>query len=235
MADFVRGHTVVRVLKMLLNRPVDLLVTSLCAPLVDYMPGVRSSIVWDPPCGGPEADRSGDRIAPPKTMDRRWCCPGTWKAAIAPRWPGSRNECGILRRGPVRLVTECAGTRSRSACLSTRTPRWRCPPSQTAAAMAGADFGVLPGSRPAGGYGLGTRPAVALGPGSVGEFKCWTYYPEMLCAQRGLDVWVVGGPAEKTGAGNRRRRRHQGSRPHRHRPAQWGAGDGRRRRRDSND
>src|ERR1700675_3710759 len=50
IGDFVRGHTVVRVLrKRWPNRPVDLLVTSLCAPLVDYMPGVRSGIVWDLP------------------------------------------------------------------------------------------------------------------------------------------------------------------------------------------
>src|ERR1700730_2427200 len=50
IGDFVRGHTVVRVLnERWPNRPVDLLVTSLCAPLVDYMPGVRSGIVWDLP------------------------------------------------------------------------------------------------------------------------------------------------------------------------------------------
>src|SRR6266487_2868408 len=48
IGDFVRGHTVVRVLKRRWpNRPIDLLVTSLCAPLVDYMPGVRSGIVRD--------------------------------------------------------------------------------------------------------------------------------------------------------------------------------------------
>jgi heptosyltransferase-2 len=47
IGDFVRGHTVVRVLKQRWpNRPVDLLTTSLCAPLVDYMPGVRAGIVW---------------------------------------------------------------------------------------------------------------------------------------------------------------------------------------------
>src|SRR6201998_174013 len=47
---FGRGHTVVRVLKQRWpTRPDDLLVTSLCAPLVDYMPGVRAGIVWDLP------------------------------------------------------------------------------------------------------------------------------------------------------------------------------------------
>src|ERR1700704_2798628 len=50
IGDFVRGHTVVRVLKTRWpNRPVDLLVTPLCAPLVDYLPGVRAGIVWDLP------------------------------------------------------------------------------------------------------------------------------------------------------------------------------------------
>src|SRR5437588_12208465 len=50
IGDFVRGHTVVRVLKQRWpNRPVDLLAASLCAPLVDYMPGVRCGIIWDLP------------------------------------------------------------------------------------------------------------------------------------------------------------------------------------------
>src|ERR1700759_4970351 len=50
IGDFVRGHTVVRVLKQRWpSRPVALLTTSLCAPLVDYMPGVRTGIVCDLP------------------------------------------------------------------------------------------------------------------------------------------------------------------------------------------
>src|SRR6202161_4043192 len=52
IGDFVRGHSVVRVLNQRFpNRPVDLLTTTLCAPLVDYMPGVRAGIVWDLPRG----------------------------------------------------------------------------------------------------------------------------------------------------------------------------------------
>src|SRR5246500_3729361 len=50
IGDYVRGHSVVRVLNQRFpNRPVDLLTTSLCAPLVDYMAGVRAKIVWDLP------------------------------------------------------------------------------------------------------------------------------------------------------------------------------------------
>jgi len=47
--------------------------------------------------------------------------------------------------------------------------------------------------------GLGTGPAVALAPGSVGASKRWTYYPQAarLLADQGLDVWVVGGPGEQ--------------------------------------
>src|SRR4029077_18020566 len=47
IGDFVRGHTVVRVLQQRWpNRPVDLLGSPCCARLVDDMPGVRAGIVW---------------------------------------------------------------------------------------------------------------------------------------------------------------------------------------------
>src|SRR4029077_14212881 len=50
IGDFVRGHTVVRVAKQRWpNRPDGLLTTSLTAPLVDYMPGVRYGIISDLP------------------------------------------------------------------------------------------------------------------------------------------------------------------------------------------
>ena len=87
IGDFVRGHTVVRVLKQRWpNRPVDMLTTSLCAPLIDYMPGVRSGLLWDLP-------RS--RLA----LTQQWglatrlrsanygtalVMPRTWKSALAP-------------------------------------------------------------------------------------------------------------------------------------------------------
>ena len=50
IGDFVRCHSVVKVLRQRFpDRPVDLLATSLCAPLADYMPGVRQAIVADLP------------------------------------------------------------------------------------------------------------------------------------------------------------------------------------------
>src|SRR6266702_3995064 len=131
IGDFVRNHTVVRVLnERWPNRPVDLLTTSLCAPLVDYMPGVRAGLVWDLPRSRLAAGRQLGlaRLLRERNYGTALVLPRTWKAAIAPAL------AGIPERG-----------------------------------------------------------------GSVGASKRWTYYPEAarLLVERGLEVWVVGGPAEK--------------------------------------
>jgi len=50
IGDFVRCHTVVKLLKARFpGRPVDMLAAALCAPLADYMPEVRQAIVVDLP------------------------------------------------------------------------------------------------------------------------------------------------------------------------------------------
>src|SRR6266536_1261148 len=50
IGDFVRCHTVVKLLKARFpSRPVDVLSTTLCAPLADYMPELRQAIVVDLP------------------------------------------------------------------------------------------------------------------------------------------------------------------------------------------
>src|ERR1700689_5765039 len=52
IGDFVRCHSVVKLLNARFpGRPVDMLATTLCAPLVDYMPGLRQGIVVDLPRG----------------------------------------------------------------------------------------------------------------------------------------------------------------------------------------
>src|ERR1700739_4414990 len=46
IGDFVRCHSVVKLLRSRFpDRPVDVLSTTLCAPLTHYMPGVRSATV----------------------------------------------------------------------------------------------------------------------------------------------------------------------------------------------
>jgi heptosyltransferase-2 len=205
IGDFVRGHTVVRVLKQRWpNRPVDLLVTTLCAPLVDYMPGVRAGIVFDLP-------RSRLALAKQRNLagelrgrgyGTALVLPRTWKAAIAPALAGIPERVGFFGEGRFGLINRMRwGEKAlprfidKNAALALPVgaplpPEWPVPqlvvPPEQAARWRQAN-------------GLGTGRAVALGPGSVGASKRWTYYPEAarLLIERGLDVWVVGGPGEK--------------------------------------
>src|SRR5437879_12696091 len=99
IGDFVRGHTVVRALKQRWpNRPVDLLVTSLGAPLVDYMPGVRAGIVWDLPRSRLALARQWGLAA--LLRERRYqtalVMPRTWKAAIAPTLAAIPERVGFV-------------------------------------------------------------------------------------------------------------------------------------------
>jgi heptosyltransferase II len=205
IGDFVRGHTVVRVLKARWpNRPVDLLVTPLCAPLVDYMPGVRAGIVADLP-------RSRLAVAKQLGLARELraqgyatalVLPRTWKAAIAPTLAGIPERVGFFGEARFGLINRMRwGEKAlprfidKNAALAlpdgaALPPEWPVPklvvPAEEASRWRQAN-------------GLGTGPVVALAPGSVGASKRWTYYPEAarLLAERGLDVWVVGGPGEK--------------------------------------
>jgi heptosyltransferase II len=205
IGDFVRGHTVVRVLKQRWpNRPVDVLVTSQCAPLVDYMPGVRAGLVWDLPrrrlavakqwrlAGLLRASQYGTALVLPRT----------WKSAIAPALAGIPERVGFV--GEARF-----GLLNRWRWGERRLPRF----IDKNAALALPDGAPLPPQWPVPqllvpaeeharwrqANGLGAGPAIALAPGSVGSSKRWTYYAEAAkrFAEQGFEVWVVGGPGEK--------------------------------------
>ena len=213
IGDFVRGHTVVRVLKQRWpNRPVDLLATSLCAPLVDYMPGVRSAIVWDLPRSRLALAKQWALAALFRERGYRTALimPRTWKSALAPALAGIPERIGFVGEARFGLVNSWRwGERAlprfidKNAALALPDgaplpPEWPVPelrvPVEDAARWRQAN-GL--GNRL--GNGLGDRPAVALAPGSVGASKRWTSYPEAArrLAEKGLDVWVVGGPGEK--------------------------------------
>ncbi|MBU6461536.1 MAG: lipopolysaccharide heptosyltransferase II [Bradyrhizobium sp.] len=206
IGDFVRGHTVVRVLKARWpNRPVDLLVSTQCAPLVDYMPGVRSGIVWDLPRSRLALARQWGlaKLLRANHYGTALMLPRTWKCALAPALAGVPERIGFVGEARFGLLNQWRwGER--------HLPRF----VDTLAALAQPDGAPLAPEWPvpqlvvpAGererwrqGNGLGTGPAIALAPGSVGSSKRWTYYAEAakLFAEQGLDVWVVGGPAEKS-------------------------------------
>src|ERR1700730_10069068 len=205
IGDFVRGHTVVRVLKQRWpNRPVDMLTTSLCAPLVDYMPGVRSGLVWDPP-------RSRLALAQQWELARRLragnysttlVMPRTWKSAIAPALAGIPERVGFVGEARFGLLNQWRWGEKALPRLIDKNAALALPdgaplPAEWPVPQLRVPAGEIDRWRQA--NGLGSTPAVALAPGSVGPSKRWTYYAEAarLLAQQGLDVWVVGGPSEK--------------------------------------
>ena len=104
IGDFVRCHSVIRLLKARFpQRPVDVLTTTLCAPLLDYMPGVRKGVVWDLP-------RKRLALAEHKALARRFALEGygsalvmprTWKSALAPYLAGIPERTGFA--GEVRF------------------------------------------------------------------------------------------------------------------------------------
>jgi heptosyltransferase-2 len=214
IGDFVRGHSVVRVLKERWpNRPVDILTVPLTAPLLDYMPGVRRGIPSDLP-------RS--RLA----LAKQWALaaalreegygdvlimPRTWKATIAPflaRIPRRTGFVGEARfivlndarwgeRKLPRMVDQCCALAlPDGAPLPTQWPQPELivPAAEVTAWRARRDLSE------------NGRPIVVLAPGAVGPSKCWppAYYAELArtLAQQGCAVWIVGGPNERRLAGD---------------------------------
>ena len=205
IGDFVRGHTVVRVLKERWpNRPVDMLTTSLCAPLVDYMPGVRQGIVWNLPRGSIAFDEQKKLAS--KLREAGYgtalMMPRTWKSALAPTLAGIPERTGFFGEFRIGLINDRRrGERQmprfidKNAVLALPAnaplPKdWPVPqlivPAEDVAAWRQAN-------------NLGNTAALALAPGSVGPSKRWSYYAEAArtFAEKGFEVWVVGGPGEK--------------------------------------
>jgi heptosyltransferase-2 len=208
IGDFVRCHSVVRVLRdRWPNRPVDVLTTTLCAPLVDYMPGVRQGIVWDLPRG--QIALSQQWALATRLRQQQYgasvVMPRTWKSAFAPMLAGIPVRTGFageLRFGLLndmrwgeralpRMIDRCAALalpRLPELPLDWPEPQLVVPPEQALAWRQ---------SR-----GLGDKVAVALAPGAVGPSKRWSYYTEAArtLTDRGYDVWIIGGPGEKAQA-----------------------------------
>ena len=209
IGDFVRCHTVVKLLKARFpDRPVDMLATTLCAPLTDYMPGVRRAIVVDLPrkrLAFGQHRGLADRLKI-EGYGTALIMPKTWKSALAPYLAGIPERIGLfgearavilndLRfgRGRLpRLVDECA---SLALPAGTNLPaEWPVPELK----VPETEIAAWQGAR---GIAASDRRAVVLAPGAVGPAKRWPAAAYAALARRllaeGLAVWVVGGPAEK--------------------------------------
>lgn len=208
IGDFVRCHSVVRVLKERFpDRPVDMLASKLTTPLAAFMPGVRKAIAFDIPRKKAaftenfalakilRAENYGSALI----MSRKW------KAAFAPWLAGIPERTGVFGEARFLLLNDIRwdeNTHERmidqscALALPKNAPRpsaWPLPQLAVSAAQADEWRGRMSVAQ-------GAR-AVALAPGSVGEAKRWpvAYYAETAkrLAQGGLEVWVIGGPDEK--------------------------------------
>jgi heptosyltransferase II len=208
IGDFVRCHSVVTVLRQRFpNRPVDMLATTLCAPLADYMPGLRQSVLSDLP-------RS--RLALP----RQWALaerfksegygvalimPRTWKAALAPFLAGIPQRTGFA--GEVRFILlndvrfgERKLPRMVDRCAMLALPRGAEQPAQWPVPKLDVPASEVAAWRIRRGL-TDDRPVVALAPGAVGPSKRWTTSGYAALARQldadGYAVWILGGPDEK--------------------------------------
>ena len=207
IGDFVRCHTVVKLLRLRFpDRPVDLLATTLCAPLADYMPGVRQSIIADLPRGrlalaqqhalAARLKREGYGMA--LTMPR------TWKSALAPFLAGIPQRTGFA--GEVRFVLlndvrfgERKLPRMVDRCAMLALPRGAAQPSEWPLPELKAPVSEIAAWRIRRGL-TDDRPIVALAPGAVGPSKRWTAEGYAALARQfsadGFAVWILGGPNE---------------------------------------
>lgn len=208
IGDFVRCHSVVRVLRERWpERPVDVVTSTLCAPLVDYMPGVRKGIVVDLPrkkLAFGKHKALADRLRQ-EHYGTALVMPRTWKSALAPflaRIPERVGFTGEVRFG---LLTdlrpgEKALPRMIDRCGMLALPRGAALPAEWPMPELVVPPAELAAWRQK--LGLSTdRPVVALAPGAVGPSKRWpsTSYADLArrLARQGYAVWVLGGPGEK--------------------------------------
>jgi heptosyltransferase II len=212
IGDFVRCHSVVKLLRQRFpDRPVDLLATSLCAPLADYMPGVRQAIVADLP-------RSRLALSQQNVLAERLkregygtalTMPRTWKAALAPYLAGIPERVGFA--GELRLFLlndvrfgEKKLPRMIDRCAMLALPRGTERPADWPLPELSVPATEIAAWRARRGL-TEDRPVVALAPGAVGPAKRWTTEGFVALARRltddGAAVWVLGGPNEKAVAG----------------------------------
>jgi len=208
IGDFVRCHSVIKLLKARFPaRPVDVLATTLCAPLADYMPEVRQAIVVDLPrkkLAWSQQKALAERLKREK-YGTALIMPRTWKSALAPLLAGIPERVGWLGEMRFLLVNDLRVGERRLSRMIDRCAALALPRSEPIPpAWPMPELKVPPGEIAGWRDRLGltdVRPTVALAPGAVGPSKRWPAHAYADLARRltaeGAAVWVLGGPDEK--------------------------------------
>ena len=208
IGDFVRVHSVVRLLKARWpDRPIDLITSSLCAPILDYLPGVRKGIVADLPrrrlplghylelAQRLKAERYGTVLVMPRT----------WKSALAPFLAGIPERTGFAGEGRFLLINDMRwGERKLERMIdcfgALALPKNVSPPKTSPLPQIAVPQAEIEAWR-ARNKLLEGRPVVAFAPGAVGPGKAWPpeHYAELarrLAADQ-CEIWILGGPQEQ--------------------------------------
>jgi heptosyltransferase-2 len=210
IGDFVRCHSVVKLLRRRFpDRPVDVLATSLCAPLADYMPGVREAIVFDLPRSQLALRQQALLASRLRARDygAALIMPRTWKSALAPFLAGIPQRTGFVGEARFGLLNDWRWgerklPRMVDRCAALALPRQADIPAEWPMPELNVPAAEVATWRQRKGLTGETRRAVVLAPGAVGPSKRWPAGAYAALARRLLDdgfaVWVVGGPAEKS-------------------------------------
>jgi heptosyltransferase-2 len=207
IGDFVRCHTVVRLLRARFrDSPVDVLTTAMVAPLLDYMPGVRKGIVWDLPrkrLALAEHRALAARLRP-EGYGRALVMPRTWKSALAPWLAGIPERTGFAGESRFGLLNdirwgERASPRMIDRCAALALPKSAALPAEYPLPQLQVPRAEIAAWRQRLGL-VATGRVAAFAPGAVGPSKRWpaAYYAEAArrLVAEGFAVWVVGGPGE---------------------------------------
>jgi heptosyltransferase-2 len=208
IGDFVRCHSVVRLLRSQdADRPVDMISSTLCAPLADYMPGLRKTIIADFPRRRLSlalqrqlaANLRKGHYGQALVMSRKW------KAALAPFLAGIPMRTGFAGEVRFGLLNDVRfGERKLPRMIdqmgALALPKGASVPSQWPLPELKVPPRELAQWRERRGLAADNRPIVTLSPGAVGAGKAWpaSHYAELARAltKDGVSVWILGGPHE---------------------------------------
>ena len=209
IGDFVRCHSVVKLIRSRTpQRPIDVLSSTLCAPLLDYMPGVRKGVVFDIPRGTPAfgLNRQLAKILKAESYGKAIITSRKWKAALAPALAGIPDRVGFVGEWRYGLLTDVRYGEKQLPRMIDQCAVLALPRSEQKADEWPLPELVVPEREIANwlkrnGLIDERRQVVALCPGAVGPGKRWpeTKYAELArrLTGEGIAVWVLGGPGEK--------------------------------------
>lgn len=208
IGDFVRCHSVVKLLRAENpDRPIDIVSSTLCAPLADYMPGVRRAIVVDLPRGklGLALQRELATLLHREQYGQAIVMSRKWKAALAPWIAGILLRTGFAGEFRFGLLNDVRFGESRLPRMIDQMGALALPKNATIPTEWPLPELKIP-NQEIGGWLAKYRltdenhPIVTLSPGAVGAGKAWStqHYAELARALTTdkISLWVLGGPNE---------------------------------------